>query len=92
MSYSEQLFPEIWDALVSQQAPAISLSLMKLTSCLERALGDVRVSAPSPGLGPFQAWVGVARSALALRRPGFNCRSPITCAYLARALTPSKRL
>ncbi|XP_045700171.1 endoplasmic reticulum membrane-associated RNA degradation protein isoform X2 [Phyllostomus hastatus] len=40
-THSPQLFPEIWDALVSRQAPAISLSLMKLTSCLERALGDV---------------------------------------------------
>ncbi|MBZ3873618.1 Endoplasmic reticulum membrane-associated RNA degradation protein, partial [Sciurus carolinensis] len=36
-----ELFPEIFDALGSQQSPAISLSLMKLTSCLERALGDV---------------------------------------------------
>ncbi|XP_078226616.1 endoplasmic reticulum membrane-associated RNA degradation protein isoform X7 [Callithrix jacchus] len=36
-----QLFPEIFDALKSLQSPAISLSLMKLTSCLERALGDV---------------------------------------------------
>ncbi|KAK2489735.1 hypothetical protein MC885_006653 [Smutsia gigantea] len=36
-----QLFPEIFDALRSLQSPAISLSLMKLTSCLERALGDV---------------------------------------------------
>ncbi|XP_058521390.1 endoplasmic reticulum membrane-associated RNA degradation protein isoform X2 [Ochotona princeps] len=36
-----QLFPEIFDSLQSLQSPAISLSLMKLTSCLERALGDV---------------------------------------------------
>uniref|UniRef100_A0A2K5S558 ER membrane associated RNA degradation n=2 Tax=Cebus imitator TaxID=2715852 RepID=A0A2K5S558_CEBIM len=36
-----QLFPEIFEALKSLQSPAISLSLMKLTSCLERALGDV---------------------------------------------------
>ncbi|XP_076714121.1 endoplasmic reticulum membrane-associated RNA degradation protein isoform X1 [Callospermophilus lateralis] len=36
-----ELFPEIFDALGSLQSPAISLSLMKLTSCLERALGDV---------------------------------------------------
>uniref|UniRef100_A0A2K5LVY4 ER membrane associated RNA degradation n=1 Tax=Cercocebus atys TaxID=9531 RepID=A0A2K5LVY4_CERAT len=36
-----ELFPEIFDALESLQSPAISLSLMKLTSCLERALGDV---------------------------------------------------
>ncbi|XP_062953169.1 endoplasmic reticulum membrane-associated RNA degradation protein isoform X3 [Cynocephalus volans] len=36
-----ELFPEIFDSLESQQSPAISLSLMKLTSCLERALGDV---------------------------------------------------
>nr|XP_012321350.1 endoplasmic reticulum membrane-associated RNA degradation protein isoform X2 [Aotus nancymaae] len=38
-----QLFPEIFDALKSLQSPAISLSLMKLTSCLERALGDMNV-------------------------------------------------
>ncbi|XP_063480029.1 endoplasmic reticulum membrane-associated RNA degradation protein isoform X7 [Symphalangus syndactylus] len=36
-----ELFPEIFDALESLQSPAISLSLMKLTSCLERTLGDV---------------------------------------------------
>uniref|UniRef100_A0A5F9CF00 ER membrane associated RNA degradation n=1 Tax=Oryctolagus cuniculus TaxID=9986 RepID=A0A5F9CF00_RABIT len=36
-----ELFPEIFDSLKSLQSPAISLSLMKLTSCLERALGDV---------------------------------------------------
>ncbi|XP_028905344.1 endoplasmic reticulum membrane-associated RNA degradation protein isoform X6 [Ornithorhynchus anatinus] len=36
-----QLFLEIFDALQSLQLTAISLSLMKLTSCLERALGDV---------------------------------------------------
>ncbi|XP_058389944.1 endoplasmic reticulum membrane-associated RNA degradation protein isoform X3 [Diceros bicornis minor] len=36
-----ELFPEIFDALESLQSPAISLGLMKLTSCLERALGDV---------------------------------------------------
>ncbi|XP_010329601.2 endoplasmic reticulum membrane-associated RNA degradation protein isoform X6 [Saimiri boliviensis] len=36
-----QLFPEIFEALKSLQSPAICLSLMKLTSCLERALGDV---------------------------------------------------
>ncbi|XP_058145706.1 endoplasmic reticulum membrane-associated RNA degradation protein isoform X2 [Dasypus novemcinctus] len=36
-----ELFPEIFDALESLQSTAISLSLMKLTSCLERALGDV---------------------------------------------------
>lgn len=36
-----QLFPEIFESLRSRQSPAISLSLMKLTSCLERALGDV---------------------------------------------------
>ncbi|XP_016068423.1 PREDICTED: endoplasmic reticulum membrane-associated RNA degradation protein isoform X3 [Miniopterus natalensis] len=38
---SPELFPEIFDALESLQSPAISLSLMKLTSCLERSLGDV---------------------------------------------------
>uniref|UniRef100_A0A8D2GG70 ER membrane associated RNA degradation n=1 Tax=Urocitellus parryii TaxID=9999 RepID=A0A8D2GG70_UROPR len=36
-----ELFPEMFDAVGSLQSPAISLSLMKLTSCLERALGDV---------------------------------------------------
>nr|XP_020736261.1 endoplasmic reticulum membrane-associated RNA degradation protein isoform X6 [Odocoileus virginianus texanus] len=36
-----ELFPEILDALRSLESPSISLSLMKLTSCLERALGDV---------------------------------------------------
>ncbi|XP_077613532.1 endoplasmic reticulum membrane-associated RNA degradation protein isoform X4 [Crocuta crocuta] len=36
-----ELFPEILDALESFQSSAISLSLMKLTACLERALGDV---------------------------------------------------
>ena len=43
MSYSKQLFPEMFDALGSLQSLAISLSLMKLTSCLERALADVSV-------------------------------------------------
>jgi len=43
MSCSTQLFPEIFDALGSPQCPAIPLSLMKLTACLERALGDVSV-------------------------------------------------
>ncbi|XP_060986008.1 endoplasmic reticulum membrane-associated RNA degradation protein isoform X2 [Dama dama] len=36
-----ELFPEILDALRSLESPSISLGLMKLTSCLERALGDV---------------------------------------------------
>ncbi|XP_072500048.1 endoplasmic reticulum membrane-associated RNA degradation protein isoform X3 [Notamacropus eugenii] len=36
-----ELFPEIFVALKSLQPTAIPLSLMKLTSCLERALGDV---------------------------------------------------
>ncbi|XP_032506896.1 endoplasmic reticulum membrane-associated RNA degradation protein isoform X7 [Phocoena sinus] len=36
-----ELFPEMFDALGSLQSLAISLSLMKLTSCLERALADV---------------------------------------------------
>ncbi|XP_068926576.1 endoplasmic reticulum membrane-associated RNA degradation protein isoform X2 [Petaurus breviceps papuanus] len=36
-----ELFPEIFVALKSLQPEAIPLSLMKLTSCLERALGDV---------------------------------------------------
>ncbi|KAJ1058848.1 hypothetical protein K5549_020777, partial [Capra hircus] len=36
-----ELFPEILDALRSLESPSISLSLMKLTSSLERALGDV---------------------------------------------------
>ncbi|XP_026936715.1 endoplasmic reticulum membrane-associated RNA degradation protein isoform X5 [Sagmatias obliquidens] len=38
-----ELFPEMFDALGSLQSLAISLSLMKLTSCLERALGDMDV-------------------------------------------------
>ncbi|XP_046305250.1 endoplasmic reticulum membrane-associated RNA degradation protein isoform X2 [Marmota monax] len=38
-----ELFPEIFDALGSLPSPAISLSLMKLTSCLERSLGDMNV-------------------------------------------------
>ncbi|XP_030708770.1 endoplasmic reticulum membrane-associated RNA degradation protein isoform X5 [Globicephala melas] len=38
-----ELFPEMFDALGSLQSFAISLSLMKLTSCLERALGDMDV-------------------------------------------------
>ncbi|XP_016832532.1 endoplasmic reticulum membrane-associated RNA degradation protein isoform X7 [Cricetulus griseus] len=36
-----ELFLEVFDALESLQSPAISLSVMKLASCLERALGDV---------------------------------------------------
>nr|XP_034347888.1 endoplasmic reticulum membrane-associated RNA degradation protein isoform X1 [Arvicanthis niloticus] len=36
-----ELFLEIFDALESLQLAAISLSMMKLASCLERALGDV---------------------------------------------------
>ncbi|XP_074044202.1 endoplasmic reticulum membrane-associated RNA degradation protein isoform X4 [Macrotis lagotis] len=36
-----ELFPEIFVALKSPQPAAVPLSLMKLTSCLERALGDV---------------------------------------------------
>ncbi|XP_074165381.1 endoplasmic reticulum membrane-associated RNA degradation protein isoform X2 [Sminthopsis crassicaudata] len=36
-----ELFPEIIVALKSSQPAAVPLSLMKLTSCLERALGDV---------------------------------------------------
>ncbi|XP_013366194.1 PREDICTED: endoplasmic reticulum membrane-associated RNA degradation protein isoform X2 [Chinchilla lanigera] len=35
-----ELFPEVFDALRSLHSATISLSLMKLTSCLERALGD----------------------------------------------------
>ncbi|XP_059555779.1 endoplasmic reticulum membrane-associated RNA degradation protein isoform X3 [Myotis daubentonii] len=38
---SPELFPEIFDALESRESPAAALSLMKLTACLERALGDV---------------------------------------------------
>lgn len=38
-----ELFPEVFAALGSLQPPAVSLSLMKLTSCLERALGDVHL-------------------------------------------------
>ncbi|XP_025150036.3 endoplasmic reticulum membrane-associated RNA degradation protein isoform X7 [Bubalus bubalis] len=36
-----ELFPEILGALRSPESPSVSLSLMKLSSCLERALGDV---------------------------------------------------
>ncbi|XP_051062030.1 endoplasmic reticulum membrane-associated RNA degradation protein [Phodopus roborovskii] len=36
-----ELFLEIFDAVESLNSPAISLSVMKLASCLERALGDV---------------------------------------------------
>ncbi|KAL6040903.1 hypothetical protein STEG23_037879 [Scotinomys teguina] len=36
-----ELFLEIFDALESLNSAAISLSLMKLAACLERALGDV---------------------------------------------------
>lgn len=36
-----ELFPEILGALRSPESPSICLSLMKLSSCLERALGDV---------------------------------------------------
>lgn len=52
MSYSKQLFPEIFDALQSRESPAIALSLMKLTACLERALGDVSVR--TLAVGPFK--------------------------------------
>ncbi|XP_054451231.1 endoplasmic reticulum membrane-associated RNA degradation protein [Pteronotus mesoamericanus] len=38
---SPELFPELLGALRRLEAAAASLSLMKLTSCLERALGDV---------------------------------------------------
>ncbi|XP_019382846.1 PREDICTED: endoplasmic reticulum membrane-associated RNA degradation protein isoform X2 [Gavialis gangeticus] len=36
-----ELFLEVFDVLECMQVTAIALSLMKLTSCLERALGDV---------------------------------------------------
>ncbi|XP_031210546.1 endoplasmic reticulum membrane-associated RNA degradation protein isoform X2 [Mastomys coucha] len=36
-----ELFLETFDALESSQSAAVSLSVMKLASCLERALGDV---------------------------------------------------
>ncbi|KAM4865758.1 endoplasmic reticulum membrane-associated RNA degradation protein isoform 3-T3 [Thomomys bottae] len=36
-----QLFLEIFDALESLPSPTVSLSIMKMASCLERALGDV---------------------------------------------------
>uniref|UniRef100_A0A8C3T0P1 Uncharacterized protein n=1 Tax=Chelydra serpentina TaxID=8475 RepID=A0A8C3T0P1_CHESE len=36
-----ELLLEVFAALESMEATAIALSLMKLTSCLERALGDV---------------------------------------------------
>ncbi|XP_038671775.1 endoplasmic reticulum membrane-associated RNA degradation protein-like [Scyliorhinus canicula] len=36
-----ELFVEVFEAIQSSQNTAIALSLMKLTACLERALGDV---------------------------------------------------
>lgn len=36
-----QIFLEMFDALKKADSTAIVLSLMKLASCLERALGDV---------------------------------------------------
>ncbi|XP_067901579.1 endoplasmic reticulum membrane-associated RNA degradation protein-like isoform X2 [Heterodontus francisci] len=36
-----ELFVEVFEAIRSSQYTAIALSLMKLTACLERALGDV---------------------------------------------------
>ncbi|XP_042523676.1 endoplasmic reticulum membrane-associated RNA degradation protein isoform X3 [Dipodomys spectabilis] len=36
-----ELFPEIFDALGSLPSPTVCLGVMKLASCLERALGDV---------------------------------------------------
>ncbi|KAM4865757.1 endoplasmic reticulum membrane-associated RNA degradation protein isoform 2-T2 [Thomomys bottae] len=36
-----ELFLEIFDALESLPSPTVSLSIMKMASCLERALGDV---------------------------------------------------
>ncbi|KAL9864491.1 endoplasmic reticulum membrane-associated RNA degradation protein isoform 3-T3 [Geothlypis trichas] len=36
-----EIFLEVFDALQSAQATEVALGLMKLTSCLERALGDV---------------------------------------------------
>ncbi|XP_061480409.1 endoplasmic reticulum membrane-associated RNA degradation protein isoform X2 [Rhineura floridana] len=38
---SSEVFLEMFDAIKSLHAAAISFSLMKLTACLERALGDV---------------------------------------------------
>ncbi|KAL1770267.1 endoplasmic reticulum membrane-associated RNA degradation protein isoform X1 [Sigmodon hispidus] len=38
---SPELFLEVFDALGSLHPPAISLNVMKLASCLERALGNV---------------------------------------------------
>ncbi|XP_075410363.1 endoplasmic reticulum membrane-associated RNA degradation protein isoform X1 [Tenrec ecaudatus] len=40
-THCPELFPEILDALQSLQPTAVPLSILKLTSCLERALGDV---------------------------------------------------
>lgn len=42
-----QIFLEVFDALQSTQATEVALGLMKLTSCLERALGDVSASTRS---------------------------------------------
>ncbi|PKU47745.1 endoplasmic reticulum membrane-associated rna degradation protein [Limosa lapponica baueri] len=36
-----ELFPEVFDVLQYTQTTEVALGLMKLTSCLERALGDV---------------------------------------------------
>ncbi|XP_078085595.1 endoplasmic reticulum membrane-associated RNA degradation protein-like isoform X1 [Mustelus asterias] len=38
---NRELFVEVFEAIKSSQETAIALSLMKLTACLERALGDV---------------------------------------------------
>lgn len=39
-----QLFLEVFDVLQYTQTTEVALGLMKLTSCLERALGDVSAS------------------------------------------------
>lgn len=39
-----QVFLQVFDVLQYTQATEVGLGLMKLTSCLERALGDVSAS------------------------------------------------
>lgn len=50
-----QVFLEIFDVLQYTQATEVALGLMKLTSCLERALGDVSASMRSLLL--LQIWL-----------------------------------
>lgn len=48
-----QVFLEVFDVLQYTQATEVALGLMKLTSCLERALGDVSASVR----GLSQSWL-----------------------------------